>query len=103
MLNKFKIQQEEKKKQKEKAGHNFDWRSCIQPYQRNSLSPEKLMAQFNPLPSPALQKKMDMYFLPYNHNQDRSKFMKFDNNKQHEQLFQLRKLYIQKGLSSQDR
>jgi len=70
-------EQEEKPKKEDK--HKIDLKAILTPYYieerldkttgkmvKRSITPEKLLDSFDPLPSRALQEKLDFFFLPYN-------------------------------------
>ena len=44
--------------------------------------PNKLLAKFNPHPSPSIQKKVEYFFLPYNSKVLGLKHMRFDSDKE---------------------
>ena len=45
---------------------------------KKTITPEKLLEQFDPIPSQDVQKKIDYFFFPYSPKQDISKYMKFE-------------------------
>tara|TARA_B110000285_G_scaffold161461_1_gene180317 strand:- start:592 stop:798 length:207 start_codon:yes stop_codon:yes gene_type:complete len=52
-------------------------RKCASECKR-TITPEKLLEQFDPIPSDEIQKKIDFFFFPYSPKQDISKYMKFE-------------------------
>ena len=49
---------------------------------KRSITPERLLAEFDPLPSLELFRKLRYFFMPYNRSINYSKFMKFTTDSQ---------------------
>jgi len=45
-----------------------------------SMSPNKLLEKFDPLPNAHVMKKLTYFFQPYNMDLNKEKFMRFDIN-----------------------
>jgi hypothetical protein len=55
--------------------------------------PDMLWANFNPLPSPEIQEKINIFYLPINYSQNFSKYMKFETDEKLDILNKLKTQY----------
>mmetsp|Transcript_10158 Transcript_10158/g.15500 ORF Transcript_10158/g.15500 Transcript_10158/m.15500 type:complete len:148 (+) Transcript_10158:197-640(+) len=104
-----------KRAQDEKNPHKIDLKAILKPFyleevrdekgrvQKRSITPDKLLAKTNPIPSKALQRKMDYFYFPYNKSVNYSKHMKFENDEKVDQLAKMKSLYNTPNLTTEDR
>jgi len=70
---------------------------------KRPLSPHKLLAQFDNLPSKKVQQKIEYYFMPYNLDYKFNKFMHFERTNTPYIVEQTMRFLQQPGLELNDR
>lgn len=76
---------------------------CDSADDKRSMSPNKLLEMFDPLPNAHVMKKLIYFFKPYNIKLNKDKFMRFGINEELDWKQKLESMLFKKGFSKEEK